>query len=501
MATWKPGRTKATPLAKAPPKIRKKGAPALKPPTASKPKAAKPKASPAGGAPAAPGAAAGGKPWYDPAVVAARDATLASSFDDPLKPMTGAAALEFARAAVAAQTAPVMQSYDRQQAMVQSRAADQSVRQAAGTASARDQFLGQIAAQAAAQDKARGQITGAGQQLTAAVDQGAAQAAQAVSADANLRGAGLDGGAAAAAAQEASSAKARAAAGTQIALDSQASQALGGNQLLQQIAAATTQQGGERQGAITQAANTQFRDLNEGRAKDMSAAQSNFIKTLTDLQSTGVQTKLATETLGLNTAKATADSQIAAAKLDLTAKIAEVNAKIRTTEGAANRAARKELQTLSTQSAALDRASREGIAAAGQEGQDRRAAAAAKAKGKKEKETGAKLTPQDKARRSLITNVKVASDSGQLASIKKQAKNASEYRKLLAEKLDVGDAFSRQLLADLAYGGLRPGTVNAYKAKYGRNPPSSWARFKAKKSGVANGAAQSVADALSSVGK
>lgn len=500
---WQPGKTKPIKGPK-PPKIGKKGSPKYTNPTVTTPKkpaAKKPKAV----APAAPTAA---KPWYDPSQTAARDASIAEAFANPLKPLTGATAQAFAKALAESRMAPVMLDYDRQQGLAASRATEQGRRQSQGTAAMRDQIAQQLAAQQASQAKARDQIAGAGAQLAQSVDQSAGQAQQAVAADAATRGGNLDGGSAARAAQEAATAKARGAAGSQIALDQQASQAASGDQLLNQISAATAQQGGERQGAITAALNAQLRDLNQSRAKDLTTVQGDYVKTLLDLQGQNIQTNLATETLGLNKAKASADSAIKAAQLEQQAKIASLNAKIKVTEGAEQRKLRKELQAATDKQRALDRAARTETADKNRSSSEKRAATTAAARDKKAGgAAGAKLTPQDKKRRDFVSNVSVAQESGQLANVRKQAKNPSDFRRLLAEKKIASDPFTRQLLADLAYGGLKGNTIAAYKARYGRNPPSGWKRFQAPKpkpgrtSGVAAGPQGSIADALREVGK
>lgn len=506
MAVWKPGKTTPTPTNRGP-KLPKKPGPmvdSLNATPAGKPKkpkagAKKPKkAAPSAAVPKAPGA------WYDPSNTAARDASIASMLSDPLKPATGQDAVSFARSLAQSGIAPLLQDYDRQAGLAQTGAAAQAARTTAGTDQLRQTIAGQLASQQASQGAARERIAGVGAQLQGTIDQGAAQAGQAAAQDAATRGGGLDGGSAAQRAQEAANAKARGQAGTAVALDQQAATAQSGDQLLNQISAATAQQGGERQGAITSALNSQLRDVNEGRSKTLASGEQSFLKAIMDLQSQNIQTNLATETLGLNKAKASADTAIKTAQLEQQAKIASLNAKIKVTEGAEQRALRRQLQQATDRQRALDRAARTETADKNRSSSEKRAATTAAAKAEKDKASGTKLTPQDKGRRSFISNVQVAQASGQLGNIKKQAKNASEFRKLVSEKIPGTDPFTRQLLADLAYGGLRPPTINAYRAKYGRNPPAGWARYKAaaaKPTGVANDAASSIADALRGVGK
>jgi hypothetical protein len=56
---------------------------------------------------------------------------------------------------------------------------------------------------------------------------------------------------------------------------------------------------------------------------------------------------------------------------------------------------------------------------------------------------------------------------------------------------------SRSILTDLQYGGLRSQTIAGYKAKYGRNPPKEWKRYKAPpKSTGSGGFTGSVQDSL-----
>jgi hypothetical protein len=500
MARWKPYRIEGTPINGTPPKIRKKGAPSAKglkktpaPPGITrngKPvvgaQLAKGFKRPASGTTGATGAAgAAGKPWYDPANMASRDAALVSALSDPLKPVTGEDAVAYARALSQSQIAPVLQDYDRQSAEVQSRAGAQSARTTQGNDTLRALIAQNLGGQQQSAATARDRIAGAGAQLTASVDQGAAQAGQAAAQDAATRGAGLDGGTAAQRAQEAANARARGQAGTSIALDQQASSAQSGDQLLQQISAATAQQGGERLGSITSALNSSLRDVNQGRAKALASGEDTFLKSIMDLQGQNIQTKLATETLGLNREKATADSAIEAAKLEQKNELAKLNAKLKITEGAANREVRRQIAEVQAEERRLDRLSRETTADKDRDSADKRAASKTKAAGKKP----VSLTPQDKQRRSFISDVQVAKESGQMATLAKQAKNnPSTYRKLLAEKMGVKDSFSRQLLADLQFGGLRPSTVNAYRARYGRNPPSDWRRYKAPKKSTGSGA-------------
>lgn len=514
MATWKPNRIKPTTGPKVPSKWKgPKGSPTVKVPA---PVAKKP----AGKKPKKPGASKGAavvpkapKNWYDAANTAARDASIASALANPLKPVTGTDAVAMARALAQSGTAPLLQDYDRQASLAQSRANAQSGRTATGTDQLRSVIAQQLTAQQQSAATARNRIAGAGQELAGTIDQGVAQANQAAAQDAQTRGAGLDGGSAAQRAQEAANARARGQAGTAIALDQQASAAQSGDQLLNQISAATAQQGGERQGAITGSLNTALRDVNEGRSKALASGEDAFMKAIMGLQGQNTQTVLATETLGLNKEKAAADTAIKTAQLEQQATIAKLNAQIKITEGAEQRALRKQLAEATAKQRALDRAARTETAdknrGAANARQDKALSAkdrATRDKAARGKASGAKLGPKDKDRRSFITNVKVAQESGQLSSLKRQARNnPSTYRRLLDEKMGVKDSFSRQLLADMAFGGLKDNTIRAYRARYGRNPPNEWKRYRAPtnssgRRGAVGDMAGSIADALKSVG-
>lgn len=443
--------------------------------------------------PVAPGPTASGD-WYGSGAMKDRDAALAGALSDPLGVTTGDQALAFAKSLVQARTAPVMQEYDRQQGLAESKYGNQSARQSAGTDAIRAAIAQQIAGQQAAQNTARTQIAQAGQGLQGSVDQGLAQAQAAQARDAAVRGVGLDGGAGAAVAADAAAVKARGATGSQIALDAQSAAGAQNNALLNQISAATAQQGGERQGSLTAALNSQLRDLNQNRSRDMSAAQEDFVKTLLDLKQQNTQTALAKETLGLDQEKAKLGAQADAAKLQQDAAITAAKLKVTQTEGAANRAARAELAKLQAQQKDADRRSREGIASANRTSREKTTA-------QKQAEKAAKpkpLTPQDKGRRQFIRAAEEFYDGGTLKALKakvdKQGGNASTFRKALANR-GIKDTLARQLLADVAYGGLRPNTIAAYKARYGRNPPSSWKRYKPPAPSV-KGAADAVADAL-----
>jgi hypothetical protein len=489
----------------------KKGAPKLnKMPKAVKPKA--PRASGSGSSGTASGSAKAA-PWYSQNSTGARDAALAAALGDPLAPTTGDQAVAFARSLVQSQSAPVMQEYDRQQGLAESKYKNQAARQTAGTDQLRAAIAAQLAGQQQSQAKAREQIAGAGQQLQQTVNTGEQQATQAATADAAVRGGGLDGGSAAQLAQEAANARARGQAGSQIALDTQAQQGAQGDALLNQIMAVTAQQGGERQGALTAGLNSQVRDLNQGRAKDLSAAQSDFVKTLMDIQGQNTQTKLATETLGLNTAKAQSDAQAAQDQLKQQADIASLNAKIKVTEGAEQRKLRAQLAKLQSNTTvaegAANRSSREGIASANRTSAEKRAEVAAAAKAAKDAAKPKTLTPQDKSRRQFIRAAEEFYDGGTLKALKskvdKQGGGPSQFRQALANR-DIKDTLARQLLTDVAYGGLRPNTIAAYRARYGRNPPSTWKRYKgaaapaARSDNPVAGGVDTVVDALNSIG-
>lgn len=439
--------------------------------------------------PAGPGSAGGGA-WYDPSNTAARDAALISALSDPLKPITGTDAVSFARALAQSQTAPLLQDYDRQAGLAQSRADAQSARTASGSDALQRLIAAQMAGQQASAGAARDRIAGAGAQLQSSIDQGYAQAGQAAAADAATRGAGLDGGSAAQRAQELANAKARGQAGTSVALDQQAASAQSGDQLLQQIAAASAQQGGERQGAITSSLNTALRDVNEGRAKALSSGEQAFLSAIKDLKSQNTQTALATETLGLDQAKLASSDANAAADRAQKAREKALDRLDRAREKAQQTKQFYDGLDATASNRDKDRASREMIAANREVAAAKRAAAATK-KG------APKLTPEDKKRREFIDNVGAYQQSGQLGSLKAEAvsrgaaKAPSTFRAMLANR-GVGNQFTRQLLTDLAFGGLRPNTITAYRTLYGRNPPNEWARFKAKKKPSAGNAAAGV---------
>lgn len=456
---------------------------------------------PASVIPRKPGASPGGgdsSSWYGRGAMKDRDDALAAMLSDPLGITTGDQAITAARALVQSQTAPVIAEYDRQQGLAESKYMNQSARQSTGTDQLRAAIAAQIAGQQQAQTRARDQIAGAGAQLQQTVTQGEQQAGQAAEQDAAVRGGGLDGGSAAQRAQEAANARARGQAGTQIALDTQAQQGQQGNALLNQIMAATAQQGGERQGALTAGLNSQVRDLNQGRAKDLSLAQGDFVKTLMDIQQRNTQTALAKETLGLDQMKVKAGSEADAAKLQQQAAITAAKLKITQTEGAANRAARAELAKLQAAQKDADRKSREGIASANIGSREKVAGAKQRERDAKEAAKPKALTSQDKGRRNFIRSAEEFYDGGTLKAIKAkvdaQGKGPSEFRAALARR-NIKDTLARQLLTDVAYGGLRPNTIAAYKARYGRNPPKEWKRYKAP-SPSAKGTADAIADAL-----
>ncbi|WP_210494871.1 hypothetical protein [Patulibacter sp. SYSU D01012] len=428
------------------------------------------------------------KPWHDPSRTAARDAVLSGALENPLKPLSGDAALEFARSLVAARQAPVMQEFDRQEQQTTARNRVQSDRQAAGSQALQNLIAQQAANAQSSQQNARNQMLAAASMQQQGIDQAAGDARATMERDAQVRGAGLDGGAAAQLAQEQATAKARGLSGSQISLDAQTAAGEAGNQRLREIAAASAQQGAERQGSLSAQLNNQLRDLNQGRSKAVSSAQEDYISTLLNLRQQGAQTELAVNTLGLNQQKAAADVATEAAKIKASAKEKATDRAFRAKEAQLTRDARSE-DTDKRLEAQRELTQLRADQAAEKERRRQR---------EKDAKDKAKLTPDDRQRRGFIKRVDQITEAGDLSNARRKAKNPSEFRKLLADNLGVNDRFARQLLSDLAYGGLRPNTIRAYKAMYGRNPPSKWARWKAapKRGGFTGNATDAVVGAI-----
>jgi hypothetical protein len=370
----------------------------------------------------------------------------------------------------------VLREYDRQESTANQRGANQQATAKAGYQALSDLIAQQLAGQQQAQSSARSQIQGAGDAYQQAVDAGSQQAQQRMAQDEAVRGVGLGGGADARLAQEAANAKARGQAGTQIALDSQASSAQSSDQFLRQIQAATVQQGQEVSSQLTAQLNNQLRDISSGRVRDLATAQQDFLKTLMDLRSNNQQLELAKQGILGDKAEAATKAAMEGAKLQqsaaekaadrkLRASIAAASNQTRTSEGAKNRA--------SAEKRAAMRLGDKGLTPA-----QKRAAQKAAAK-------------RQEMVKSQVSKA-LGADPKDIA-----ARGVNDFRAKLSAN-GISDKLSRQILADLRYGGgLSSSTVNAYKKAFGVAPPTSWKRkSKAQSGGFTGSLGDAIKDAI-----